>query len=63
MKLFARIRSWLTWMVKRSQQENAMEVEVRFVGIRAQLGRAGSASRGASPTSSSAAAGSCATTF
>jgi len=30
MKLFARIRSWLTWMVKRSQLENAMEVEVRF---------------------------------
>lgn len=30
MKLFARIRSWLTWMVKRSQQENTMEVEVRF---------------------------------
>ena len=30
MKLFARIRSWLTWMVKRSQLENAIEVEVRF---------------------------------
>lgn len=30
MKLFARLRSWLKWMVKPSQLESEMETEVRF---------------------------------
>ncbi len=30
MKLFTQFRSWLKWMLKRSQQESAMETEVRF---------------------------------
>ena len=30
MKLFAQLRSWLKWMVKRSHLESGMEAEVRF---------------------------------
>ena len=30
MKLFARLRSWLKWIVKRAGLETAMEVELRF---------------------------------
>jgi hypothetical protein len=30
MKFFARLRSWLRWIVKRSQLETGMEEEARF---------------------------------
>jgi glycosyltransferase involved in cell wall biosynthesis len=30
MRLFARLRSWLKWIVKRTLLETAMEAEVRF---------------------------------
>ncbi len=30
MKLFARLRSWLKWIVKRARLETAIEAELRF---------------------------------
>ena len=30
MKLFAQLRSWLRWIVRRSQLETGMEAEVSF---------------------------------